>query len=232
MVRRLLPVGGTAAIFAMALTASATAALETQRQNAFSAASASFLTFTGGPIRDEASISVQSGETFFGVGTFIRLELRSSQGETVGCFQIPERDASLSPDLSAAAIHTSIDVATTARCAPSPPISQEQVGIQGGGDFSAFRTVQIDVTLNPGGPRSRFRDSGSVNCLDFSSSRESSSTALRAAPAGTITATTFGGATREFASGATIRFGTLSHVQSQSQVQNSPAPDCQLKPPL
>ncbi len=237
MFRRMLPFGGLAAVFSLALAGSAAAGGGgpiPPGQSQFSSVDASF--FSGPPKGAPGpfvSLFARSGQSIFEPdegppvqqqGTTLSLSIfATGGGGGGGCFMIPDSAFSVSSDLKSARLGITI-TKDTPTC-PGKRVAATPDGLSGansavvidgggggGGNLALPVTLDVSWTARTATFTSHF--SNSSECLDFSASGESTSQRVGANVQASIS-TVNGGAA------LTSRFGDVSRSSSEFETSGS-----------
>ncbi len=229
MIKRWLPIGGIAALFALA-AAGAAAATPVQFQSQFETTSAragfqSGLTFTFVDASRGLRMAFErDGQEFVQDGTFVTVNI-SSKGPPgrfeFGCFKVA--DDAFTGGLQGATLNVTVGpgFGNCGGAIKGGPLDASVLGGGGGGGPTGLsQALNLKLSWNPIGAVNHDSFSSQHSCLDFSSSSENSRDSVRASATGTINDV-------PVSAGADFRsFAQLSMEQGEFSVEGTPAPGC------
>ena len=133
-----------------------------------------------------------------------------------GCFIVPDNNFSISRDLQSAALHSTL---TADEACPGfgKPVGGGKDGGVPGGNSGLVLPITVDVTWTATGPVTTFKQTFSVQCLDFNEDGNSTNNSTNAAATGSISVLT-GQFTSEFAN--------VSATDGMLDLRGSPTPPC------
>ena len=114
-----------------------------------------------------------------------------------GCFVIPNSNFTVSRDLRTAALHTTL-TADEACPGYGTPVGGSKDVIFAGGNGGLVLPIKVDVTWSASGAVTTFKQSFSLQCLDYNEGGSSTNLSTGAASSGSIS-TLSGGFTSDFA---------------------------------
>jgi len=163
----------------------------------------------GGPPSPSWSVSVNQGLNSFkpmhpngprlvNDSTMVYLTAFDALGNGgFGCFVIPNGNFTVSRDLQTAALHTTL-TADEACPGYGTPVGGSKEVIFAGGNGGLALPIRVDVTWSASGAVTTFKNSFSLQCLDYNESGSSSNLSTGAGASGSVSILT-GGFTSDFA---------------------------------